>query len=195
MDRPGKRLTSFLDWTEAGASALLLALVYFLVIAATIGLIWLIRNAPESFGTQAEWFYVGVGYIFLLGWAIGQTLAVIRRSRRRRRDEDDDDFRIPMPRIESGPSGMSIQWGTPQPPGSEPPKNTWSWNFQTPPTTFRVDDAQLSAAQAAAAAGQSWDDACRAINPQYDSLPEFERKLYQHAIRTALDERRRRGSS
>lgn len=194
MDEPGnRRLMSVLDWTEAGASALLLALVYFLVIAATIGLIWLIRNAPASFGHQAEWFYVGVAYLFLIGWAIGQTIAVINRSRRRRQSEDD--FSIPMPKIASGPSGFSLQWGNRPPAGSDHAKNTWSWNIQTQPTTFRVDDAQLDAAQAAADAGHAWDDICREINPQYDALPDFERKLYQHAIRTAIDERRRRSTS
>lgn len=180
---------SVLDWTEAGASLLLLALVYFLVIAATILLIWLLRNAPASFGNQAEWFYVTVAYLMLIGWAIGQTIAVMNRSGRRRQSEDD--VRVPMPTIESGPSGFSLQWGNGPPDGSDQAKKSWSWNIQTQPTTFRVDDAQLAAAQAGADAGRPWDHICREINPQYDALPDFERKLYQHAIRTAIDERRR----
>ncbi|HYN10295.1 MAG TPA: hypothetical protein VES67_23110 [Vicinamibacterales bacterium] len=192
-ERPNRRLLSVLDWTESLASLLLLALVYFLVIAATICLIWLLRNAPEGFGGQAEWFYVTVGYLMLIGWAIGQTIVVITRSRRLRRSEDD--ISIPLPKVESGPSGFSLQWGSKPPGGSGQAKNSWTSNLQTQPTTFRVDDAQLNFAQAAADAGRAWDDICREINPQYDALPDFERKLYQHAIRTAIDERRRQSRS
>jgi hypothetical protein len=88
--------------------------------------------------------------------------------------------------------GFSLRWGAPpeeDQPGRKP--SGLSWSFQSAPVAsriFRVDEAQLQAAREAHEAGDSWEQICRRVNPEYDSLSPLEQDFYRRALQMAVEE-------
>jgi hypothetical protein len=163
-ERSTASLTRVLDAFEVGASTLYLFLIAIIVGAAIAVLWYLIGHAPADFGLQGEWFYVGLAFLLLMAWAIGQTAWILKRRRK-----------------------------SPQQNAASRGKGAWTWNVGSsiPVTTFKINETQLSAALAAADTGCDWDEVCRRVNPTYDALSDLDQGLYRQAIRMAVDETRK----
>ena len=187
-DRDRSRFTAWLDGIDTAASAVFLILVVVIAAVGVTVLGYVFLRAPASWGSQGEWFYLGLAGLLVVGWALGQITWLLRRRRRR---STFDDVKLPAPTIESGPSGLSIRWGRPPSEGERRTGVTWTWGTGAPMASgsrvFQVDAAQLEAARAARREGRSWDAIGRLVNPEYDALDAMDRMLFDRALRMAVE--------
>jgi hypothetical protein len=74
------------------------------------------------------------------------------------------------------------------------------WTFtprlrvQTTRRATTLDAAAVELARAARASGTSWPDVCRLLHADWERLDAVERRLFEHAVTAAVDERPRRES-
>jgi hypothetical protein len=183
-----------LDQTQQIAATLGLVLSGVAFAAGTAGLVYVAINvlstSPPSFGSQGEWLYGGGACLLVAGWGFGQAATFFARLR----NAEPPAEHLEAPSIHLGSEGLSIDLPplTTQDPGAKKSSGfTWSFTSNPMPSkTFRLDEAQLAAADAAAGEGADWDAVCRRINPEYATLSDFEQSLYRHAIQLAVEDRR-----
>ena len=179
------RLISVLDGAEAVATTIYVVMIAIVAIAILAALTYLALNPPSSFGTQGEWFYVAILFLFVISWVIGQAAWLIKRRR------PVECLQWPKADVQATPSGLSIKLGTsPTLENQAARENAWTWNLKSGPiatTTFKLDEGQLAAARAARAGGQSWEEIARQVNPDYGFLTAFDQSLYQRALQVAVD--------
>ena len=194
-EMPNHNRDRFHQWLDAADVAA--TTVYILLMAVIVGcvlgaLFYLYTHWPKGYGLgpQGEGLYLGVAILLVLGWVMAQFAWLIRR-RRRNAWTFEDGSEIPIPKIDVGDTGVSIQWG--QPPDASVPaagSRTWSWNIpmsSAPLRTFRLNQETLDAARQARASGASWEDVCRRLNPDWDSMNALDRALYQRAVEAAVN--------
>jgi hypothetical protein len=152
-----------------------------------------LSTSPPTFGSQGEWLYGGLACLLVAGWGFSQAAKFF--SRLRRAEVPTEDLR--RPRIQIGSEGLSIE--LPPPPTQNaaakrsPGRFTWSFTSNPMPIkTFKLDEAQLAAAEAAAGSGADWGAVCRQANPEYAMWSEFEQNLYRHAVQSVIEGRRGR---
>src|SRR5687767_5613507 len=127
---PHRSFIAWLDSLESIVSALYLMVTMVIGGAAVGVLVYIGRREPPKFGTQGEWFWLGIAALFVLGWALGHIVSLIRRLRRPPARDTQSTSR----RIELSPKGLSFEWN---PSGRPPPtpgqKDSWTWNFESSP--------------------------------------------------------------
>ena len=184
------RFTDWLDGVDTALSMLALLLVAVMVGGLLAALYYVVTHWPASYGLgpQGEGFYLAIAFILAFGWVFGQISWMMRR-RRRQAWTFADGSEIPLPKINVGESGFSFQWGQPPSPGTPTASRTRRWNIPLSSSsmrTFQLDHDALRTARAARAAGASWEDVCRQVNSEWDSMNPLDRMLYQRAIEAAV---------
>jgi hypothetical protein len=184
---PG-RFEEWLDGIDAVATTIYVVLIAVVVGAVCGVMFYIVRHWQPSWGTQGEGFYLAVAFLLVIGWAMGQLAWLIRR-RRRSAWTFEDGSEMPLPKIDITAKGIRATWGAGEGvrgPASPKPR-TWSFSFdRSPVRTFKVDASALAKARAARAAGRSWTEVCREINPEWDRLGTLDRTLYERAIEAAV---------
>ena len=195
---PDEKSTFFtrLDQAEQTAATIGLVLSGMVFAAGIAGLLYIViraeRTSPPGFGSQGESLYGGIACLLVAGWGFSQAAKFFVRLRNADVPVDDG---LRGPKIQIGENGLSIEL----PPlhlSDTPPKKSpggFTWSFTSNPTpfkTFKLDDAQLAAAEAAARSGADWDAVCRQINPEYAALSAFEQGLYRQAVQSMIEDRR-----
>jgi hypothetical protein len=194
-EMPNHPRDRFHQWLDAAdvAATILYTLLMAVIVGCVLGaLFYVYTHWPQGYGLgpQGEGLYLGVAILLVIGWVMAQLAWLIRR-RRRNAWTFEDGSEIPIPRIDVGDTGVSVQWG--QPPDASAPaagSRTWSWNIPIasgPVRTFRLDQAALDAAREARASGASWEDVCRRLNPDWDGMDALDRALYQRAVEAAVN--------
>ena len=185
-----KRASDWLDGIEAAASTVYLVVLGLIVGAVFVALFYVVTRWPAGYGlgSQGEGFYLALAFVLVIGWVLAQLSWLLKR-RRREAWTFDDGSEIPLPKMEVGESGFSFQWG--RPPSRETPSasRTWSWNIPLSSSStriFKLDHDALRAARTARVAGASWDDVCRQVNSEWDTMNPLDRALYQRAIEAAV---------
>lgn len=164
--------------------------------AGIAGLVYVVINvlraSPPSLGSQGEWLYGGVACLLVAGWGFSQGAKFFARLRKAEAPVDDD---LRAPKIQIGPEGLSIELPPLQTQNvaakRSPAGLTWSFSSNPMPIrTFKLDEAQLAAADAAAGSRADWDAVCRQVNPEYATWSDFEQSLYRHAVQSVIEDRR-----
>jgi hypothetical protein len=124
-----------------------------LIIGAVLGVVILVvKWRPWGAGSQGEWFYFSIGVLLVLGWAVGQLIALGRRQRRQRP-------------LDSSPSGLSASIGTVE--------FGISQRFDTPlaslPARILPDKQTLARFGTELQKDLDIDDVCRLIEPACDN--------------------------
>lgn len=191
MDEPEDhaRLNATLDGVETVASTIYIVMLAVCAVAVLFGLGYVVLHPPTSWGSQGEWFYIGIVFILVITWIMTQAAWIIRRRRRRQAPNRPIQWMPPNVRIK--PDGLSVEWNpAPSAERQSAKEHSWSWNVQSVPvatTTFKLDESQLAAARSARAAGKSWEDIAREVNPDYGFLSAFDQSLYQRMLQLAVD--------
>ncbi len=184
-----------LDQAERIATNIGLVLSGAVFAAGMAGLVYVVINvqstSPPNFGAQGEWLYGGLACLLVAGWGFSQAAKFFARLQRADAPVDHGPRR---PSIEIGSEGISIEL----PPQTDnaaakrsPGGITWSFTSNPMPIkTFKLDEAQLAAADRAADRGDDWDAACRQANPEYATWSTFEQSLYRHAVQSVIEDRR-----
>jgi hypothetical protein len=188
-----------LDQTEQILANIGLVLSGVVFAAGLAGLVYVVINiqstSPPSFGSQGEWLYGGVACLLVAGWGFGQAAKFFARLRKAVAPAEG----LRAPRIQIGSEGLSIELPPPQTRDATEKRSPggFTWSFTSDPIpfkTFKLDEAQLAAADAAAGSGADWDAVCRQVNPEYAAWSDFEQSLYRHAVQSAIEGRRRAAS-
>lgn len=193
-DHDPKRWLQWLDGVDAATSMLYVVLLAVIAGGVLGALFYAVTHWPVGFGwgSQGEGFYLGVAFLLVIGWVMGQLTWIMRR-RRRQSWTFDDNSEIPLPKIDVRDSGFSIQWGQPDRAPTKRGSRTWSWNLPVSSSsmqTFRLDQPALDAARQAREVGRSWDDVCRMVNPEWETMNMLDRALYQRALEAAVQQPR-----
>jgi hypothetical protein len=185
-----------LDRTEQIAATIGLVLSGVPFAAGMAGLVYVVINvlraSPPKLGSQGEWLYGGVACLLVAGWGFGQGSKFFARLRKTKAPVDHD---LRAPKIQIGSEGLSIEL-PPLPTQNAAAKRSpagFTWSFSSDPMpikTFKLDEAQLAAADAAAGSRADWDAACRQVNPDYATWSDFEQDLYRHAVQSVIEDRR-----
>jgi hypothetical protein len=151
-----------------------------------------LRTSPPNFGSQGEWLYGGVACLMIAGWGFGQAAKFYARLRKAEAPVDDA---LRAPKIQIGSEGLSIELPALPTQNAAATRSSagFRWSFSSNPMpieTFKLDNAQLAAAAAAAGRGADWDAVCRQVNPEYATWNDFEQSLYRHAVQSVIEDRR-----
>ena len=186
-----------LDQSQQILATIGLALSGVVFAAGISGLAYVAFNvlstSPPTFGSQGEWLYGGIACLLVAGWGFSQAAKFFARLRKAAAPAED----LRRPRIQIGSEGLSIEL-PPLQTQNEAAKRSpggFTWSFTSDPVpikTFKLDEAQLAAAEAAAGSGADWDAMCRQANPEYATWSEFEQNLYRHAVQSVIEGRRGR---
>jgi hypothetical protein len=151
------------------AATLSFVLVAIAAGGATAMLVYLFQ-ASDPANDRSLAFYAAIGLIAAIAGVIGQ-LAVLRR---RRGGRGRWTF---TPRLRVQATGRH-----PRAPSAAARRAT------------TLDAAAVELARAARASGTSWPDVCRLLHADWERLDAVERRLFEHAVTAAVDERPRRES-
>jgi hypothetical protein len=185
-----------LDQTERIATNIGLTLSGVAFAVGIAGLLYVVINvlsaSPPTLGSQGEWLYGGLACLLVAGWGFSQAAKFFARLQTAATPTADDDLRAP--RIQFGSEGLLIELPAPTQNAAAPRSSggfTWSFTSNPMPIkTFKLDESQLAAADAAGRSGANWDDVCRQVNPEYATWSDFEQSLYRHAVQSAIEDRR-----
>jgi hypothetical protein len=163
--------------------------------AGLAGLVYVVINvlsaSPPGFGSQGEWLYGGVACLLVAGWGFSQAAKSFARLRNTEAQTKDPR----APRIQISSEGLSIEL-PPLPTQNTTAKRSsggFTWSFSSSPMaikTFKLDEAQIAAADAAVGSGADWDAACRQANPEYAAWSDFDQSLYRQAVQSVIEDRR-----
>jgi len=124
MEHPNKERQSFLKNLDAAEHIVVAVyrLLLLLVIAAVVAVVVLvILRRPWGAGNQGEWFYFSVVVLLVLGWAVGQLVALDRQRRTRSLGTSLGSRTVRAARTWTFRSGSSAKEARRQYPGSGAP--------------------------------------------------------------------------
>jgi hypothetical protein len=182
-----------LEQTQRIATNIALVFSGMVFAAGLAGLVYVVINvlsaSPPGFGSQGEWLYGGVVCLLVAGWGFSQAA----KSFARLRNTETKGSRAP--RIQISSEGLSIELPPLQTQNTTVKRSSggFTWSFSSSPMpikTFKLDEAQIAAADAAAGSGADWDAACRQANPEYAAWSDFDQSLYRQAIQSVIEARR-----
>ena len=185
-----------LDQTERIAANIGLVLSGVAFAAGMAGLIYVVinvlRTSPPNFGSQGEWVYGGVASLMVAGWGFSKAA---KFSARLRKAEPRVDHDLGAPKIEIDSEGLSIELPALPTQNAAAKRSAagFTWTFSSNPMpikTFKLDEAQLVAAELAAGSNADWDGVCRQVNPEYATWNDVEQSLYRHAVQAVIEDRR-----
>lgn len=183
------RFLARLDTAEAVAITIYLAMLAVVAVAVIAALAYLVLHPPASFGTQGEWFYIGVGFLLVIGWVIAQASRLLRRLQRPPTADLDLRKLASAIRVKDD-STISFEWNPsqdPERPGGQGETSTFNFRIPVKSQTFKLDHSMLAEARTARRFGKSWEEIAKQVNPEYELLGEYEKSLYQRALQMAVD--------
>lgn len=167
------------------------------VVLAVAGLVAvLVANRPPGFGSQGEWFYLGIALVLFAGWVTAQLAALARRAHR--------TTGAPLARLETRPAGahgrtftFTLGGGAPAPDAAAPPEAgrteaawTLAWNATNLPAEDQLDREAVARATALRGAGHDLADVCRAVNPRYATWDAHRQEFYRRYVQALVDAQR-----
>jgi hypothetical protein len=159
----------------------------FVVVAAVI------VCRPWGAGNQGEWFYFSIGVLMVLGWAIGQFIALGRRQR----------DRWPAVTLSSSISNdgqaWHLQFGENAPGAQANPDNfqiELARNLVLPlgsvPAATLPNEEVLRRVEMELNRGVPIEEACQFVEPAYRHWSALQQKAYRLYVTTVMDQRRGR---
>lgn len=192
-----RRVLKGLDRAEAVVVHVYGWILVAVVVFVTVLVAGLVTDLPVGFGTQGEWFYLGIVLLLFAAWIVSQFVAISRRLRRSSDVPDVPSARIETQRVGTHGRRFTLTLGA-DPEASEagasPPSSSktfsWSWSATSLPAEDRLDDEATARATALSGAGHDLDGVCRSLNARYATWDDERRAFFRSYVQAMIDARR-----
>jgi hypothetical protein len=165
-----------------------------LIAAVLVGTAIVIIQKPFGAGNQGEWFYFGVAVLLVLGWAIGQFVALGRRKSSFGspfcvQSNQQDGVQTWALRLGTGTADAGDGFGTTE--GSS--QFGFSKTFEIPLATLMAEmlpnEETIRRVEAEIDRGVALEEACRLVQPHYDEWNRMQQRAYSVYVSRVLEQR------
>lgn len=192
-DRDG--VLKSLDRAEGVAIRVYAGVLVALVVFVAVLVAGALTDLPVGFGTQGEWFYLGIALALFAIWIVSQFGSISERARRL---TEDSATHLETPLIDAqGRILMASSDGDPLASGSpsvhvDATSTTVSWSGGTlsHATEDPLDDEEIARATVLLGVGHDLDQVCRSLNPDYAGWGDERKERYRQYVQTTVSARR-----